>query len=450
MRKMKKLLVVLFCLIVGFQMQTDVSAAELSGKWDFLKIVIPSFYDDVYMLNSAEFIRNLEPYWEGVYIEFENDTDYSMQTSTNLVHNTYQKMDESTMKGCDMYNLGGFNEGGDPIPMYIWRYENQMVMKFNSVFTLPYPDNTSQNINVDTYFVFENEELEGSASEVFTADNIASLEADSSVDIPDTFTNKYGTPTTKCAHPGCENYIASSGATDCCPDHSNTCDFCGKYIIEHLYACNDCTMDRVEQLQDESKEQLEDEVTGEDTFTNKYGTPTTKCAHSGCENYIASSGDTNCCTVHSHRCLNCNKYIDEDAAYCMDCLTDSAEDVISGTFTNKYGTPTTKCAHSGCENYIASSGDTNCCTTHSHRCLNCNKYIDEDAVYCMDCLSDTISSKAADSYPASSSTESQHSPGTCQYKEGGKYVCDRPATKGDLCQEHFDYLDNIYNSLIGN
>lgn len=56
------------------------------------------------------------------------------------------------------------------------------------------------------------------------------------------------------------------------------------------------------------------------SFTNKYGTPTTKCAHSGCNNYIASSGDTNCCTIHSNRCLECGKYIDEDATYCMDCI----------------------------------------------------------------------------------------------------------------------------------
>lgn len=62
-----------------------------------------------------------------------------------------------------------------------------------------------------------------------------------------------------------------------------------------------------------------------------------------------------------------------------------------GVFTNKYGTPTTKCAHTGCDNYIASSGDTNCCTTHSRRCLNCNKYIDEDALYCIDCLAAALS-----------------------------------------------------------
>lgn len=61
-------------------------------------------------------------------------------------------------------------------------------------------------------------------------------------------------------------------------------------------------------------------TTSKSSFTNKYGTPTTKCAHLGCNNYIASSGDTNCCTIHSNRCLECGKYIDEDAAYCMDCI----------------------------------------------------------------------------------------------------------------------------------
>ena len=55
-------------------------------------------------------------------------------------------------------------------------------------------------------------------------------------------------------------------------------------------------------------------------FTNKFGTPTTKCAHSGCNNYIASSGDTNCCEKHSKKCADCGKYIDEDAMYCMDCI----------------------------------------------------------------------------------------------------------------------------------
>ena len=45
-----------------------------------------------------------------------------------------------------------------------------------------------------------------------------------------TFTNQYGTSTTKCAHPGCNNYIASSGDTAYCTKHSNKCLNCGKYI----------------------------------------------------------------------------------------------------------------------------------------------------------------------------------------------------------------------------
>ena len=60
------------------------------------------------------------------------------------------------------------------------------------------------------------------------------------------------------------------------------------------------------------------------SFTNLYGTPTTICAHPGCTNYIASSGDTNCCTVHSRKCLECKKYIDEDALYCISCLSKAA------------------------------------------------------------------------------------------------------------------------------
>lgn len=60
------------------------------------------------------------------------------------------------------------------------------------------------------------------------------------------------------------------------------------------------------------------------SFTNKFGTATTICNHSGCTNYIASSGDTNCCTKHSNRCLSCKCYIDEDAMFCISCLIKAA------------------------------------------------------------------------------------------------------------------------------
>lgn len=62
---------------------------------------------------------------------------------------------------------------------------------------------------------------------------------------------------------------------------------------------------------------------GYSNFTNKYGTRNTKCAHRGCSKYIASSGDTNCCTTHSRKCLECHCYIDEDATWCMDCIANA-------------------------------------------------------------------------------------------------------------------------------
>lgn len=66
-------------------------------------------------------------------------------------------------------------------------------------------------------------------------------------------------------------------------------------------------------------------------------------------------------------------------------------DYSSPSFNNDYGTYSTKCAAHGCNNKIASSGDTMYCATHSNRCLNCNKYIDGDAMYCMSCLEDALS-----------------------------------------------------------
>ena len=113
----------------------------------------------------------------------------------------------------------------------------------------------------------------------------------------------------------------------------------------------------------------------------------------------------------------------------------------SSSFTNAYGTPTTKCAHSGCNNYIASSGDTNCCTIHSKKCLNCGKYIDEDATYCMSCISSHLSGSS------NKGNSSSNRSGLCQFKSGGQYICNKKATNGSYCKEHYDYLNDAYNSL---
>ncbi len=172
-----------------------------------------------------------------------------------------------------------------------------------------------------------------------------------------------------------------------------------------------------------SKDPHTTEPTTNGSFSNKFGTPTTVCAVQGCSSYIAANGDTNCCFVHSDMCSVCNCLIDGGTTICYACkekgdtvpedtteaaetpsqeITSSRENeseadrepsssvssegTPSGTFTNKYGTPTTKCAKVGCNNYIASSGDSNCCTSHSNKCLQCNCYIDGDAMYCMSCL----------------------------------------------------------------
>lgn len=83
--------------------------------------------------------------------------------------------------------------------------------------------------------------------------------------------------------------------------------------------------DYLSNLDDEQSHKTTSNIDVIPAFTNKFGTRTTKCAHSGCTNYIATTGDTNCCTIHSKRCLECNANIDEDAVWCMSCLEKASE-----------------------------------------------------------------------------------------------------------------------------
>lgn len=116
-------------------------------------------------------------------------------------------------------------------------------------------------------------------------------------------------------------------------------------------------------------------------------------------------------------------------------------------FTNKYGTSTTICAHNGCNKYIASTGDTNCCSTHSNKCLNCKKYIDEDAMYCMSCLSESINSSSNSDSSSGSSTNSSG----CGYKYSSGNVCGaKVGSHAPLCDQHFKELNDTYNDLTGN
>ena len=86
-------------------------------------------------------------------------------------------------------------------------------------------------------------------------------------------------------------------------------------------------------------------------------------------------------------------------------------------FTNRYGTPTTRCFHAGCNNTIAPSGDSNCCTKHAAKCLNCNCYIDEDAMYCMSCLSGAVNDTTK---PDSGRTDRADS---CKFKYASGDIC---------------------------
>ena len=107
----------------------------------------------------------------------------------------------------------------------------------------------------------------------------------------------------------------------------------------------------------------------------------------------------------------------------------------SSYFTNKYGTATTKCHHDGCNNYIASSGDTWDCEYHAGTCMNCGKYIDCDAMYCMDCLSN-------------STKNNNNSKGTCTYVDYYGNVCGKPVNKYDsLCDQHYKELYDTYPSM---
>lgn len=196
-------------------------------------------------------------------------------------------------------------------------------------------------------------------------------------------------------------------------------------------------------------------------FTNKYGSKDTECAVTGCTDPIASSGYSNCCAAHSIMCLRCHCYVGWSVEYCSSCSpgtsyesinisanTPSTEEhkeakpsytpSVSGTqtdknptststsFINKYGTATTVCAVSGCSNYIATSGDTNSCTSHSNKCAECKCYIDYDAALCMTCISDVFNSITDNSNNIPSTSDCSHA--SCA--ENGPFWC---IGKNDTC-----------------
>ena len=139
------------------------------------------------------------------------------------------------------------------------------------------------------------------------------------------FTNHKGTADMICKKEGCTKHIAEYGDTLYCPEHSEKCILCGTYINEGEILCGWCSNspgyeDKSENTYGQSYYAKSFQSPSPSSFTNKFGTPTTRCTHPGCNSYIASSGDTNCCVKHSNKCASCGCYIDEDASFCMDCI----------------------------------------------------------------------------------------------------------------------------------
>lgn len=127
--------------------------------------------------------------------------------------------------------------------------------------------------------------------------------------------------------------------------------------------------------------------------------------------------------------------------YLYKIVTDSGNGI---KFTNAYGTSTTKCNHYNCSNSIAILGDTNCCIVHSNKCNNCGTYIDEDALFCMDCLSGKIIAlENTVKYITGISNN------RCQYTDFYGVVCNKNTNKyASLCDAHFNKLHNTYCDLI--
>lgn len=123
------------------------------------------------------------------------------------------------------------------------------------------------------------------------------------------------------------------GCVDDSNDKKETSNDGSKYEIDY----SDTEYDDTDDYSNDDYDYDDDYSSGGSysSFSNDYGSSTTTCAKSGCYNKIASSGDTAYCTSHSNKCLECYCYIDGDALYCLDCLSDAA-DAINDDYNYSY------------------------------------------------------------------------------------------------------------------
>lgn len=49
-----------------------------------------------------------------------------------------------------------------------------------------------------------------------------------------------------------------------------------------------------------------------------------------------------------------------------------------------------QCRHNGCSKKAVTSGDSRYCEEHSNECMGCGEYIDEDAMFCLNCIVDAL------------------------------------------------------------
>ncbi len=66
---------------------------------------------------------------------------------------------------------------------------------------------------------------------------------------------------------------------------------------------------------------------------------------------------------------------------------------IGGTYTktgDKIVTSPQQCLHDGCSKKAVTTGDSFYCENHSNKCLVCGCYIDEDAMFCLNCIVEAL------------------------------------------------------------
>ena len=81
------------------------------------------------------------------------------------------------------------------------------------------------------------------------------------------------------------------------------------------------------------------------------------------------------------------------------------------------------------------------------KCMNCGRQPIYSSGYCETCYEGFKKYTSSTNTPSSSSSSSTSK---CQYKNSsGQRTCSNKATRGQLCDYHFNMLNDIYNDIVG-